>query len=207
MYATILGVKQRFVSMLLDWWDGPIAKIGIVLTTLAFVSKWVGTGKFWLHVTQWSWSRIGWLKTDLGRLCLLIVGIAFLVWNQYRIRRPKPHDLKTLRGRTLRLRDDLQQFLDGIGQSEKTTKRPDETVSEFIKRSSEVIMPRVYKIVHGYELGFPPRVERIYHEFGERGVNDVQLAGLMGRPYRNEEAVNEIIKELSELSDLPVARE
>ena len=176
-----------------------------MLTVLAFVSKWVGTGRLWLNIAQWLWVRIGWLKTDLGRLCLLIVGLSLIALDRYRREKPKPHNLKTLRGRTLKLRDDLQEFLRDVGEAQRVIKLPSETDEEHIKRGLEVAMPRMWKITHGYELRFASDVLRTYHEFGERGESNMRLGALIDRPHRAEKEIDEIITELSKLADLPIA--
>jgi hypothetical protein len=179
---------------------GPITKIGVMLTSLAFVSRWVGAGKFWLHILQWSWERIAWLKTDLGRVCLLIVGLGLIWWDQVRRKNARAHDLTTLRGRTLALRDKLKDFLEGAGPLVQSEFNSTHQVG-YIKRVEDEESRRVSRLLHGYELHFASAVLKTYHEYGEMGYSDTELQAIILRPYKNEECYEVLINALGRLAE------
>jgi hypothetical protein len=153
-----------------DRWSGPITKIGVALTALAFVSKWVGTGRLWFSIAQWLWERIAWLKTDSGRVCLVVVGIGLIWYDQHRRNRPKAHELRTLKGRTLKLRDDLQSFVDGIGTKPKVVRTGDMSNQDFMSATWKEVAPWIDHLTYGYEWLFAARVKEVYLEFGERSL-------------------------------------
>jgi hypothetical protein len=67
---------------------------------------------------------------------------------------------------------------------------------------------RVAKLHHGFELHFAEELKHLFHEFGERNVYDMKLAGVLdpARQVDNEAMYKEIIERLSTLAERPEAR-
>jgi hypothetical protein len=64
------------------------------------------------------------------------------------------------------------------------------------------------KLEHGFYLHFDKRVQRIWHEFGERGVKDKELTkALAEKKYEQPFTYHTIITALSRLADCPEASE
>jgi hypothetical protein len=190
-----LAVVRQAMDAFKRWWSGPLAKVGAVLTVLAFVSKWVGTGKLWLHIVQWAWDRIGWLKTDGGRLSLLVVGLGLIAWDQHRRGKPKLHDLQTVKGRTLQLRDDLQNLLD-----DARAKWPEyvqgKTVEPYNDSHLEDAFRRGSYIQHTFALKFESRAMTIYHECGLAGTANDKFMFRMANGIANSSSLQELIENL-----------
>lgn len=167
---------------------------------IAIIPRWVSIGHFWYAVIQWGWLRASWLATDWGRVCLGVVGVGFIVWDQRRSKRPRSHDLKTLRGRTLALRESLKQFLDSLGPNIPVDMWSDHQVG-YIKREDDSESRRVSRLIHGYELHFANDVERTYHEYGEMGYSDTELQAIILRPHKNEECYTVLINALGRLAE------
>jgi hypothetical protein len=95
----------------------------------------------------------------------------------------------------------MQMFLDNAPPADTYSK--DMTQEEILKSSGTAL--RVSKLYHGYELHFAERVRRIYHEFGERNVQDNKLVAATAYQIPNEECYRKIIERLSELAGRPEA--
>lgn len=107
-------------------------------------------------------------------------------------RRIKPYDLNTLKGRTLQLRDKLQQFSDDVGPFVLVSTDNSENIAASLLHSD--------KLIHGYDLRFAADVRRIYDEFGERGVHDAALDGIIDKPKTQDRCLL-VIAALSRLAE------
>jgi uncharacterized protein YggT (Ycf19 family) len=112
---------------------------------------------------------------------------------------------KTLRERTLRLRDEMQAYLDNAPPPDTYTK----TMSEDEILSMSGSARRVEKLHHGYETRFAERIKKIFHEFGERNVMDTQLANAVNpnRQVNNESLYMSVIARLTALAEQPEAQD
>jgi len=161
---------------------GWAAVVAAILTWLDRYEHFISARDVYLLVRKY-WDYIAPL------LPFVFFGLAILFFELERrkSKRPTPHDLSTLRGRTLKLRDDVQGFLDNA--------------------PPPGIALRVAKLHHGFELYFADSVKRIFHEFGERDIYDVELSNALSpnRQVNNEEMYRTIVQRLSVLADRPEA--
>lgn len=134
---------------------------------------------------------------------LFALSVLFFEQERRKSKYPKPYDLDTLKGRTLKLRDEMQAFLDNAPSPDGYSGL---TQIEGIQRTSGSSW-RVMKLHHGYEFRFSEAVNRIFNEFGERNLRDLILADALGpnRQVNNEEFYRLIIHRLSQLADSPEA--
>ncbi len=147
---------------------------------------------------------------------LFLLAIFFFEYD-----RRKPHDPRTLKGRTSKLRDQMKAFLDGLGpmpQDETTGvhqvrvgpdwRSPDGIMhNSAIVRATGPMSQRIAKVDYGYELYFAAPALRIYNEFGFRGVMDDQMKELLFKKqqYNKEFALMDMIQALSRLAELKEA--
>ncbi len=108
-------------------------------------------------------------------------------------RRIKPYDLNTLKGRTLKLRDDIQAFGDGIGPF---VLGPADSTLQGVEKS----LRHSDRFIHGYDLRFAAGVRRVYNEFGERGIHDAELDGVIDKPIDGDRCLR-VIAGLSRLAE------
>lgn len=159
-----------------------------------------GRADFWSKNIGWVWHRI----YDHSTISVTIL-CGLLIWLDHRRviakSESKPHDLKTLRGRTFKLRDDIKTFFDSLGAEVDPKRQPGETQPGWLRRVGEDNSLRISKLIHGYELRFAPQVVRTYHEYGELGINDVELWKLICIYPKNQDCYKEIISTLGKLAD------
>jgi len=123
-------------------------------------------------------------------------------WDHRRVlkkQEPKPYDEKTLKGQTLKLRDDLKRFLKDVGPRPQVELAPGMSTQDFLKASWATITPWSNKLSYGYELRFAPAVREIHLKFGELNllpgiVIDVPLT------VSSEEEVLGVIEKLDALA-------
>jgi hypothetical protein len=121
-------------------------------------------------------------------------------------RRGKPHyNLETLKGRTLKLRDDMRSFLDSTpnGASSGGAAIIQGTNIERVVGSSL----RVMRLHCGYDLRFANAVKRVVDEFGERGINHRDLTQTLNhnRQVNTDNFYRLVTAYLEELAALPEA--
>jgi hypothetical protein len=140
-------------------------------------------------------------NSEVGRLVLTIIGILliFVPWN-HAVDKKREHDLATLKGRTLKLRDDMQAYLDSLPEP-KFNRFEGETTEGYLQRVNTPATLRAYKLFHGYELRFANEVSRVFHEYGVRGFTDLKVADAMNRPYEAAETYAIITESLSRLAE------
>src|SRR5437899_1771488 len=155
---------------------------------------------FWLKSLRWI---IPHLASTSGRVILMVSGLSMIWLDHRRImrkREPKPLDESTLKARTLKLRNEIQAFLDTVPISYDSISQASR--KDDILQSSGLEL-RVNRLHHGYELRFAEPVTRIFNEFGQRGLWDVILADGMRRQVNNEEWYRTVIARLTKLAERP----
>lgn len=176
---------------------------GIAVLIVSFIPDWQGRIEFWSKVLR---SLIPHLASPGGRMILMVCG-GLIIWLDHRrflARHGKPHPA-SLQGRCLKVRDDMQSFLDSLGEKQKSFLEG-ETQVEYITRSSAETGRRWELLGHYYELNCASEVESIYHEFGVRGVHEVTLEKGELRSRKKEEDYKFIIEALSKLAETPEAK-
>jgi hypothetical protein len=173
--------------------------IGILLLLWAGPPSFKSRTEFWMHM----WPAIMGFFIEYQRVLLIVSGLV-LIWLDHRRIVRKAHgkeiDPDSLKGRAIRLRDAIQKFLDSVGPK-PTDRMEGESREQYLARSVSVTSMRVGKLLHGYEWRFSDDVRRLYHEFGEQGIMDIQLAETIARQLKNEEAYGFIISGLSRLAE------
>jgi hypothetical protein len=161
--------------------------------------------------------------TWLPFLPLILFALAILFFELER-RKAKYPNPKTLRGRTLQLRDRMQAFLDELGPIPQGDQARFTGISQVrvgpnwraadgslddsdIVRVRGPISQREAQVDYGYELHFANDVLRIYNEFGFRGVMDTKLKEVLfvRAGYKEERGVRDVIQALSRLAELEEA--
>jgi len=162
--------SEAMWKALREWWKGKkLTAFGVFLFVIAIVPRWVSIGRFWYGLGLWIWERTAWLSTGWGRVALVVVGLSLIWLDQYRRSRPKAHDLGTLKGRTLKLRDDLKSFVDAIGPKPKIV-RTGMSDKEYLAATWKEVAPWMDRLTYGYERRFAARAREVYLEFGERSL-------------------------------------
>jgi len=177
--------------------------VGAILL-LVTVPDWIFRGHFLYDLAAYVWPFVRRLyNSSLGRLLIMLAGIAliFVPWNRLR----PTYDLSTLRGRTLKLRDDMQSFLDSTQNDERlgsTGIIPSTHIERAVGHSL-----RVTRLHCGYNLRFADAVKRTIDEFGERGINHRDLTQTLdpNRQVNNEDFYRLVTAYLEELATLPEA--
>jgi hypothetical protein len=145
------------------------------------------------------WSSVSPLIAPL----LFLSALVFFEVDRRKAKRSTPYDLNTLKGRTLELRDEMQQFLDATPSSDEGSG----TVRiDYLERSSGSSL-RVVKLRFGYFSRFSAHVNQILNEFGERNLRDVRLEDALGpnRQVYDENFYRLVIDRLSRLAESPEA--
>jgi hypothetical protein len=173
--------------------------IGTIFLIYAALPDYDGRNHWWITF----WHKFDGFLWIHNRWIFILIGL-FLIWldnrRLVRLMQAKPYDENTLKGRTLKLRDDIKEFLDKSGQ--KVEGQFDgETQVGYIKRIETSNARRVSRLIHGYELNFAERVQRVYHEYGALGWNDTELNEVMLRPFKNEKSYNIAIAALGRLAE------
>lgn len=155
-----------------------------------------------------------------GNIVVILCG---LVWLSVIVFWPARHDPRTLRGKTLILRNRIQDFLDQIGPMPTTEperfggvsqthigidwRDPDAPLQNSAIKRARGTNLRAAKIEYGYELYFAKEVLEIYREFGFRGVRETSLHKVLfvheseEGNYKDEADLREIISALSRLAE------
>lgn len=177
------------------WWEANVGKVsvfGVLLLLYTIPPDWSARNQYWrTHLP----AVIAFLSNH-SRTVLVAVGLALIAWDHHRIvkkRGPKPHDRKTLKGRVLQLRDDLQKFMDGLGAEPSVKYRVGD---DEWKRQSLLITERSDKMHHGFELRFTDRTRTIIHELGEQGRLPGFLCQAFDEPAKDDKAIKQMIEYL-----------
>jgi hypothetical protein len=143
--------------------------IGVAVFLYCAPPDWEGRNEFWVH----HWQAIRTIATQNGRTILIACSLVAM-WLDHRHlvkqREPKSLNPHTLKGRTLKLRDEIQSFLDALGPKPEVTYTSDMDAKEYMRANWKVVAPWVDRLTYGYELRFSASVRKIYFEFGERSL-------------------------------------
>jgi len=197
---------------------------GALIVLLIVVPDWASREGFWYRFAAAAWPLLKRAyASSYGKLTLVVLAFLLIWLDQRRITRKRSasHDGDTLKGRTLKLHDEIQSFLDGLGpmpQDEmmgisQVRAGPDWRSADGIMHDSAIVRAtgrlsqRMAKVDYGYELHFAAPLLRIYNEFGFRGVIDQQMKDLIFKkePYNREVALRDIVQALSRLAELEEA--
>lgn len=180
-----------------------LRKTGIVVLIFA-IPNYVSAGTFWRSTFHYflDWIRFA-NNSTIGRISLLAIGALLLAvpWKQWF---GSKYDLSTLRGRTLKLSEDMRIFLNSIPPASLggTMIIPGTCIERSVDHSLNVM-----KLHHGYNRLFGQRVNEIVDEFGERGIRHRNLAKELdpNRQINGDGFYRLVMSYLGELSDLPEA--
>jgi hypothetical protein len=182
--------------------------VGTVAVLILFgIPKMFGATQFWHRVFAWSapqlWKFLG---TPLGYFAVLACGLVVIWLDQARITKAlhgrngrKHHDITTLQGRTLKLRDDLQDFLNTLGPRPRVELTSEQRPRDFIEAGYKTVGPWLNKITYGYELRFAATVRRTYLEFAEQSL--LPMNYVLNESLKNEEDIQQIIERLKTLAE------
>jgi len=197
-----VGQIKEYAASAKNWFDRNFTFKGMAAATLAaakVIPDAFGRKDFWsVHLTS-IWHFLSAHSTPS-----VILACALLIWLDNRRviknRGPKPYDERTLRGRTLKLRDNIKAFLESVGPPPKDRMLGESQVG-YLRRVDTVASKRASQLVHGYELRFAESVTRTYHEYGELGWNDTELMDVIQRPFKNEKCYQLLIDALGRLAE------
>ena len=139
---------------------------------------------------------------------LLFFLLAIYFFEQER-RRSRGYDLSTLRGYALKLREDLQNFVERYPKpKDRIVGYGDDEMIKKIERLHGAESLRAAALESGYHLRFKDRVDRIYHEFGRFGIQDKELTTAREEGNFHSGYTYQVISNaLERLSHLPEASE
>ncbi len=164
-------------------------------------------------IPDWD-ARNGWWKLRVpfilhnARVILIFVAL-LVIWLDHRNilkKRTHQYDSKSLKGRTLKLRDEIQSFWDDAGPAPEIQYKSAMKPQQFLDAN----MPgfsRELRLAHGYELRFSEDVIRIYHAFGERGAQHPLLRDIIyGKIEKDDACLKTVVDALTELANRPEAK-
>jgi hypothetical protein len=109
-------------------------------------------------------------------------------------------DVGTLKSRVIQLRNDLQAFLNEIGDRPKTEREPGMTAAEYdTARLNEALLWND-KLTHGFALRFTERAQRIFHECGQAGTTHTMFGIRIANDNLQKSDIVEIIDDLTWLA-------
>ncbi|MGA9473634.1 MAG: hypothetical protein WBV36_14300 [Terriglobales bacterium] len=181
-----------------------IAGVGLIVCG---IPDWVYYWQFWKKAANlgepYALASLRFFATGLGRAILIIAGFLVLLLESKLARRKKRkvYDLSTVKGRTLKLRDDLQRFLEDVER-----KWPDHGKvqgADLVPHDEQVMIESLYRsqmIMHGFALRFHERAVRLFHECGEAGTTHSMLGLRVSEPIVNKAKLRELIEDFTWLS-------
>jgi hypothetical protein len=140
--------------------------------------------------------------SPVGKLTLVVLAFLLIWLDQRRItrKRPESYDPNSVKGHTLKLRDEIQVFYDNAPPLADKQK-PGESRDDYLRRAFAASSQRVDYLAHGYAWRFHDRALTICYQFGERGLADGKLLDFLNRPLKDEAAYQEILAGLTRLSE------
>ncbi len=158
-----------------------------LLVAIVFAAKEIpdafGRKDFWSTHLVGIW-RLAFAHSTI--VVTLLCALFILLDHRRVLSRRAGGDPRSLKNRTIKLRDDLQDFLREIDLI---------TVTKDLREGN----PRWEKLLHGYELRFAEDVRKICHELGEAGFHDATLLLATERSHQTRESCSDIIGALSKL--------
>jgi hypothetical protein len=178
----------------------------LALLILFGIPNLFGYAQFWHAAWLWSapylWRCV---QAPLGRLAIVILGLLLIWWDQGRITRklhgPKRHDARTVKGRVLQLRDEIEKFLETIGDAPETERKPDMSPSDYQTARITDVINWAGKLRHGFALRFEDRLKRVSHECGEAGTGHDMFEVRISNPQTSKEDVQQILDDLTWLAN------
>ena len=207
--AMLQIVWKLFTENLGKCWDWARNQIGkrsvfaLIVIIYCALPDWESRNTFWL--AHWPWIKT--FVSNYDREFLIVVGIGIIWFDHRRLvkkrepekRDPEVYDPTSLKGRTLKLRDDIQGFWDSVGPTPEP-KKVGETIEEYTASAVETSYKRAEKLLHGYEWRFANDVNRIYNEYGEKGLLEPALTDAVARQFKNEDTYKVIVDSLTRLA-------
>ncbi len=137
---------------------------------------------------------------SIGRLAIVSVGLLLIWLDQVRITKKlhgkKPYDEETLKGRTLKLRDDIQAFLETIGSIPETERTSGMSELAYSEVKITNVINWAERLRHGFALRFEDRLKRICHECGESGTGNSMFEVRISKEQTSKEDIEKIIEDL-----------
>jgi hypothetical protein len=132
---------------------------------------------------------------SIGVICAL-VGLVLLLWPQHKSLK----DATTLKARVIALRDDLQSFLNEMGDGPKVERESGMSESEYATARINDGLIWNDKFSHGFALRFRERAKRIFHECGEAGTTHTMFGLRIAKEYVEKSDILDMIGDLTWLA-------
>jgi hypothetical protein len=173
--------------------------IGMAILLYCAPPDWQGRNEFWVH----HWAVIRSIAAGYGRAALIVVGLSMVWLDNRRLvkkRGPKPHDEGTLKGRTLKLRDEIDTFMTNLGPRPESLYDSKMNDKQFLaaNHASHLWVDRVH---HGFMLRFHARAQNLFHEFGEIGKTDLPYGLLLNSDVMSGDTVRQIVDHLTTMGE------
>jgi hypothetical protein len=196
-----MGWIKQTIGRIIDWFNRNFTFKGLI-AALVFLAKEVpdafGRKDFWSTHLVLIWKVISAHST-----ISTIVACALVIWLDHRRvlekRDKKPHDLRTLKGRTEKLTDDLEEFLKRLGERPSLVYDKHMSAGEYAKANEESRL-WVDRLHYGFLLHFHDRLKHLYLEFGECGKAYLALAVALEAQVQSEKNVQQIIEILETMA-------
>ena len=138
---------------------------------LIIVPDWVSRGDFWygFAIAVWPKMKLAYASPYV-KIGLIVLALVLIALDQRRItgRNAKDYDPDTLKGRTLKLCQDMQRFLLEMGPKPVFD-------SKLPTRPTEISLWMI-KLQCGFGMNFSERLRKLYWELGFNGLLPVVLA-------------------------------
>jgi hypothetical protein len=220
----VLSIKDTTVRRFYEIVDWVRERSKLAVTGLVFVvlglSEWYSAYGFLCAAYKWSTPyrkpAIDFILGGWGRTSLIVFGFLLLWIDSRRKKRPIRHSPRTLKGRVLQLKDDLQAFLDSLPaevQPDAGRTQRDWTDAKDMVEWRLCDSLRRDKLHYGYELRFADRAKKVIAELGERGelnplrpvVKEGELNFLLPDAFdarrKEDKEIKEIINQLGLVAD------
>jgi hypothetical protein len=180
------------VGIIREWFDRNFTFRGVgagIILALKLIPDFVGRTDFWsLHF------RAVWQIVFAHSTMAVILGCAAFIWLDHRAvlkrREPTRINEKTLKGRTLKLADDMERFLAEMGT------RPVWDRADI--HSTTKIALWLIKLQSGFGLNFSERLKKLYWELGFDGV--LPIVSSPKTEIENEDDLREVIDFLKKMA-------
>jgi hypothetical protein len=186
----------------MEWYKSKKGWTAAVIASFTLISQYIFEPWEWGHAAVSIYETI---RRNFHYITPWIAPAFFLLAIYFfeRDRRgPKTYDPHSLKGRTLKLRDDIQEFFDAAPAAPGKQAK-NESKDQYLTRLLPALSRRVDYLINGYAWRFHDRALAIHYQFGERGLLDAQLGQFLSRPHKNEECYQEILAGLTRLSEHP----
>ena len=117
-----------------------------IVVLMVWIAEHVHAAEFWYGIGSSIFPPVyRFIGTTWGGLILISCGIGLIFFDQRRItrRQQKAHDLSTLKGRTLQLRDDIQSFADSTPKASRFIGVSQQGTIERLSTQASFVMGRL----------------------------------------------------------------